>query len=73
MSKIDDLIQELCSDGAEYKTLSECCLLKRGKVITRKETREGEYPVVSGGRGPSYYIDKFNRRGETITVAGSGA
>lgn len=73
MSKIDDLIQELCPDGVEYKTLGGCCLLKRGKVITRKETREGEYPVVSGGRVPSYYIDKFNRKGETITVAGSGA
>lgn len=73
MSKIDDLIQELCPDGVEYKALGECCFLKRGKVITRKESQEGEYPVVSGGREPSYYVDKFNRKGEIITVAGSGA
>ena len=33
----------------------------------------GKYPVVAGGQRPAYYINQFNRGGETITIAGSGA
>lgn len=47
--------------------------MKRGTSITKKDIVEGEIPVVSGGREPAYYCDKYNRDGETITVAGSGA
>ncbi|UZD39787.1 restriction endonuclease subunit S [Capnocytophaga ochracea] len=47
--------------------------MKRGTTITKKTSNEGIYPVISGGQQPAYYIDQFNRDGETITVAGSGA
>ncbi|MGP1499214.1 MAG: restriction endonuclease subunit S [Porphyromonas sp.] len=47
--------------------------LERGTTITKKVSTEGDYPVISGGQKPAYYIDTFNRQGETITVAGSGA
>ena len=62
-------------DGAEveWKPLGEVAELKRGTSITKKTSTEGKYPVISGGQQPAYYIDKFNREGETITVAGSGA
>ena len=62
-------------DGAEveWKKLGEVAELKRGTSITKKTSREGVYPVISGGQQPAYYIDSFNRDGETITVAGSGA
>ena len=33
----------------------------------------GNIPVISGGKEPAYYCDKYNRDNETITVAGSGA
>ena len=61
--------------GAEVKwmPLGEVAELKRGATITKKTSSEGRYPVISGGQQPAYYIDKFNRDGETITVAGSGA
>ncbi|MDD2287930.1 MAG: hypothetical protein PHY55_03760, partial [Bacteroidales bacterium] len=36
-------------------------------------SKEGQYPVISGGQKPAYYIEQFNREGETITIAGSGA
>lgn len=32
-----------------------------------------KYPVISGGREPAFYCNRYNREGETITVAGSGA
>ena len=62
-------------DGAEveWKPLGEVAELKRGTSITKKTSTEGKYPVISGGQQPAYYIDKFNREGETLTVAGSGA
>nr|WP_314602582.1 restriction endonuclease subunit S [uncultured Alloprevotella sp.] len=62
-------------DGAEveWKPLGEVAELKRGTSITKKTSTEGIYPVISGGQQPAYYIDKFNREGETLTVAGSGA
>ena len=57
----------------EWKTLGEVAEIKRGTSITKKEACEGVYPVISGGQKPAYYVDSFNREGETITVAGSGA
>ena len=57
----------------EWKPLGEVAELKRGTSITQNTSTEGGYPVISGGRQPAYYVDQFNRTGETITVAGSGA
>ena len=70
MSYIENLLQ-----GAEieWKPLGDVAELKRGTSITKKTSTEGKYPVISGGQQPAYYIDTFNRDGETITVAGSGA
>lgn len=56
-----------------YYSLSEVADLKRGQTITKKNKTEGEIPVISGGQKPAYYNGEFNREGETITVAGSGA
>ena len=73
MSRLDELIEKLCPDGVEYRVLGEIAVMKRGTSITKKNVNEGSYPVVSGGREPAYYCAMFNRQGETITVAGSGA
>ena len=73
MSRLDELIQELCPDGVEYKELNQISEMKRGTSITKKDIMKGTIPVISGGREPAYYCDKYNRDGETITVAGSGA
>lgn len=73
MTKLEELIQKLCPNGVEHKPLNEVSEMKRGTSITKKDIVEGEIPVVSGGREPAYYCDKYNRDGETITVAGSGA
>ena len=72
MSKLEELINELCPNGVEYKKIKEVTEMKRGSSLTKKNAVEGVYPVVSGGRLPAFYCDKFNREGETITVAGSG-
>ncbi len=73
MSKLEKLLAKFCPDGVEYKTLKEASIMKRGTSITKAKANEGKYPVISGGREPAFYCDSFNREGETITVAGSGA
>ena len=73
MSKIFDLINELCPDGVEFRELGDICELERGNTITSKDINDGDIPVISGGQRPAYYHNEYNRDGETITIAGSGA
>ncbi|MDC3298015.1 restriction endonuclease subunit S [Candidatus Poseidoniaceae archaeon] len=55
------------------KKLSEICDVSRGKTITRKQTQEGDVPVVAGGINSSYSHNTANRPANVITVSGSGA
>ena len=75
MSELQELIQKLCPDWVDYKKLGDIqvSIMQRGTSLTKNNSTEGAYPVISGGRVPAFYCDKFNREGETITVAGSGA
>ena len=53
MSKINELINELCPDGVEFFLLGDICNIKTGKGITKKDsTEDGEYPIISGGKDP---------------------
>ena len=73
MSRLADLINELCPDGVEYKPLDEVAELKRGQSITKKSITPGDIPVIAGGRKPAYFTSSANRTGMTMVVAGSGA
>jgi len=57
----------------EWKSLGEVANLKRGETITAKNKTDGDIPVIGGGQKPAYYTAEYNREGETITIAGSGA
>ena len=70
MSKIDEMLK---NEKVEWKKLGDVCEFKRGKSITKKNVKEGNIPVIAGGQKPAYYHSEFNRSGQTITVAGSGA
>ena len=73
MSKIFDLINELCPDGVEFKELGEIADIVRGQRVTKAELQnDGKYPVVSGGIKPLGFLNKFNREANTITVAQYG-
>ena len=67
---VEDLLQ---GAPVEWKTLGEVTKLQRGTSVTKKASITGKYPVVAGGQHPAYYINQYNRDGETITIAGSGA
>lgn len=47
MSRLDELIKELCPDGVEYKKLKEVLTIKNGKDY--KGLDDGEYPVYGSG------------------------
>lgn len=70
MSYMEKLLEGVL---VNWKPLGEVAELKRGKTITAKNKVDGNIPVISGGQKPAYYNAEFNRKGETITVAGSGA
>lgn len=70
MSYLDRLLEGIV---VEWKPLGDVAELKRGKTITAKNKNDGDIPVISGGQKPAYYNAEYNREGETITIAGSGA
>ena len=47
MSRIDELIQQLCPDGVEYKNLNEVLTIKNGRDY--KHLGEGNVPVYGSG------------------------
>ena len=73
MSKINELIKEMCPNGVEYKFLKDVSEMKRGQSITTKKLKVGKIPVIAGGQEPAFYNDKYNREGETLTISSSGA
>ena len=73
MSRIGDLIRELCPNGVEFRLLADVARLRRGTSITRGNTSPGTVPVIAGGRSPAYFNKEGNRSGGVVVVAGSGA
>ena len=73
MSKLKELIERLCPLGVPHMKFGDVLEFRRGQTITEKDSTPGEYPVIAGGQKPAYYHNKYNRNGETIAVAGSGA
>tara|TARA_B100000902_G_scaffold399207_1_gene469000 strand:+ start:1692 stop:2801 length:1110 start_codon:yes stop_codon:yes gene_type:complete len=53
--------------------LGDVCEVRRGTMITEKETTPGEVPVIAGGMKPSYYHSTSNRSQAVTTVSASGA
>ena len=69
----DQLLDLEGKEGVEMKTLGEILQVKKGDYITKKEAKEGIYPVILGGKEPAYYINKFNHTGKAIVISRSGA
>lgn len=56
MSKLQELIRELCPEGVEFRKLGEICKIMNGKDY--KHLNPGNYPVYGSG-GIMTYIDTF--------------
>ena len=74
MSKLDELIKELCPNGVEYKELKDICVIKKGVQLNKEKLLEkAEYPVINGGILPSGYWNDYNVKENTITISQGGA
>ncbi len=74
MSKLEELIEELCPDGVEFKNLSEICDISKGIQFNKTNMKDsGTYPVINGGISPSGFIEKYNQSENTITISQGGA
>lgn len=78
MSRLNELIQELCPDGVEFKKLSMLCDLSRGKVYSKTYISEnpGIYPVYSSqteNDGELGRISTYDYDGEYLTWTTDGA
>ena len=50
MSRLRELIAELCSDGVEYVPLGTVCDITKGEQINKINVcKRGTYPVINGG------------------------
>ena len=68
MSRIDELIQELCPDGVMYSELgviedTGIIKLGRGNVISKKDIAEypGDYPVYSSSASGSGEFGRYGK------------
>lgn len=74
MSRIDDLIAELCPDGVEYKRLENVADIQRGTRVVRKElATQGTIPVYQNSLTPLGYYTVANQSENIPFVIGAGA
>ncbi|KFI73311.1 putative type I restriction-modification system specificity subunit S [Bifidobacterium minimum] len=71
MSRIDNLIQELCPDGVEFRTISEVAQVSTGNSDRKDATPDGKYPFYvrskSIQRSDTYEFDET-----AIVIPGEG-
>ncbi len=78
MSRLDELIQELCPDGVTKCRIDELCIISRGRVISKDYVNDnrGIYPVYSSqteNNGEFGRISTFDFDGEYLTWTTDGA
>ena len=78
MTKLEQLIYELCPEGLEYRTISDICNISRGRVMSKYyiQENEGEYPVYSSqteNNGELGKISTYDFSGEYLTWTTDGA
>ena len=78
MTHIEQMIQDMCPNGVEWKTLGEVATLSRGKVYSKEYLRDnaGEYPVYSSqtaNNGELGRISTYDYDGKYLTWTTDGA
>ena len=74
MSKLDELLRELCPNGVETFPLEECCniLDKKRKPVTKNSREKGEYPYY-GANGVQDYVSDYIFNGKFVLVGEDGS
>ena len=74
MSRLDELIAELCPDGVEYCPLEKCCniLDNRRKPVTKAARETGKFPYY-GANGIQDYVLDYIFDGTYVLVGEDGS
>ena len=74
MSRLNELIEELCPNGVEYKKVKDIVDVNRGKRLTKKQlSDEFEYEVYHGSKDvPLGRYNKANAPKNTTIVVNTG-
>lgn len=73
MSKINDLIKELCSNGVKYVCLGEIAKLSSGEFVRKDKQVDHGYPVYNGGSTNTGYYSEYNTDENKIIMSARGA
>lgn len=74
MSKLQELIRELCPEGVEFKKLGEVCDIKRGIRVVKNDLMDnGNYPVYQNSLIPLGYYNQNNYPANTTFIISAGA
>lgn len=74
MNRVEELIQQLCPNGVEWKKLGDYIELYTGEQLNKDAMlSDGVYPVMNGGVLASGFTDSFNEEADTITISQGGA
>ena len=81
MSKLEELIQELCPDGVEYRKVGEICNISVGgdapkNSMSKQKTEKYSVPIISNGIGENALygytdVSKVNEPGVTVAARGT--
>lgn len=74
MSKLEQLINELCPEGVEYRRLENCCeiLDNKRKPVTKSAREAGKYPYY-GANGIQDYVSNYIFDGTFVLVGEDGS
>ena len=70
MSKLDELIQEYCPEGVEYRSLVSLCKIETGKLNANAAVENGPYLFFTTAKEISR-IDKYRWDTEALLIAGN--
>ena len=74
MNKIQQLIQQYCPNGVEFKELGEVVKIQRGvRVVRNQLLKDGKYPVYQNSMKPLGYFEKYNYKANTTFIISAGA
>lgn len=74
MSKLEELIEQYCPDGVEWKPLGECCNILDGKrkPITKGARQSGPYPYY-GANGIQDWVANYIFDGTYVLIGEDGS
>src|SRR5574344_1504705 len=74
MNKIEQLIQQYCPNGVEFKELGEVANITIGEFVHKnKQDANAKYPVYNGGISYTGFYDEFNNTANKIVMSARGA